>query len=551
MRRIALLTCLATLVPAGPAAASFTQELGASFLIGSSPYNVTAADLNKDGRPDLAVPDANGGTVSVFMRNATTGFTQEGGPIVAGDGAGDVAVGDFNSDTRMDLATANYLVDPAGSVSILLRNPGGGYTQEAGSPISVAEANTIVAARINADNQDDLVIGAYRNDGVKVLYRNAAGTGFEPPLLLQGTGHKRGVAAGDFNHDGRTDVAVVAEPGRVEIWLQKTGGGFNATRSSEINTGGVSFGIDTADFDRDGAIDLAVAVQGADKLLILRNQGNGTFAPGFGSPYTVGDSPVRVTTADFDGNGLPDVAVANQAGASATVLLRSGSGFAPDPSSPLTTSLADVTGIDAADFNQDGRVDLALTSLADKRITIALNSTPFPPPPPPPDLDLDDDGVQTPLDCDDHNPLIKPGAVDVPGDGINQDCSADGDADFPLPGTKIKYSVLTFLTGFSKFGKLTVAPVKAGDKITLQCKGRGCTFKKKTFKAKTNKARLSLLKPLKKAQLRKGAVVTMRMTRAATYGTYAKWRIRAPKASKFTSACLRPGQKKPVKCPSS
>jgi len=513
MRRIALLTLLAALVPAGTAGASFTQELGASFLIGSSPYNVTAADLNKDGRPDLAVPDANAGKVSVFMRNMGTGFTQEGGPIVAGDGAGDVAVGDFNSDTRPDLATANYLAAfPYGSVSVLLRNPGGGYTQETGSPISVAEANTIVAARINADAQDDLVVGAYANDAVKILYRNAAGTGFEAALLLQGTGHKRGVATGDFNHDGRTDIATSAEPGRVEIWLQKAGGGFNATRSSEINTGGVTFGLDTADFDRDGAIDLAVAVKGTDKLVILRNQGNGTFVPGFGSPYTVGDAPLRVTTADFDGNGLPDVAVANQGGASATVLLRSGSGFVPDRSSPLVTSLADVTGIDSADFNQDGRVDLALTSLADKRITIALNSTPPPPPPPPPDLDKDDDGVQTPTDCDDGNPLIKPGAFDVPGDGINQDCSADGDADYPLPGVKIKYSVLTYPAGYSKFGKLTLAPVKAGDKVVLKCKGRGCKFKKKTFNVKTDKPRLSLLKPLKKAKLRKGAVVTVTVT---------------------------------------
>jgi len=231
------------------------------------------------------------------------------------------------------------------------------------------------------------------------------------------------------------------------------------------------------------------------------------------------------------------------------VLLRAGSGFVPDPSSPLVTSLADVTGIDSADFNQDGRVDLALTSLADKRITIALNSTPPPPPPPPPDLDQDDDGVQTPTDCDDGNPLIKPGAVDIPGDGINQDCSADGDADYPLPGVKIKYSVLTYPAGYSKFGKLTLAPVKAGDKVVLKCKGRGCKFKKKTFNVKTDKPRLSLLKPLKKAKLRKGAVVTTRMTRTGTYGSYARWKIRATD-SKFKSLCLRPGNTTPVKCPS-
>ena len=114
---------------------------------------------------------------------------------------------------------------------------------------------------------------------------------------------------------------------------------------------------------------------------------------------------------------------------------------------------------------------------------------------------------------------------------------------------KIKYSVLTYPAGYSQFGKLTLAPVKAGDKVVLKCKGRGCKFKKKTFNVKKNKARLSLLKPLKKAKLRKGAAVTMRMTRAATYGTYARWKIGA-KSSKFKSLCVRPGNTRPVKCPS-
>jgi len=553
MRRIALLTCLATLVPAGPAAASFAQDSGSPLPTNSAVYAAAAADFDGNGRLDLvgANGDDGNGTVSVFMQSAAGTWSAGTTLPEPGPGADDVATADFNGDGKQDILVGSYSTGSGGTV-LLRKADNTGFAQEGGALV-VPNVTTVAAGDLNGDHKPDLVFGSGTSDSVYFALRNAGNTGFDAPVQLASAGHKQGVVIGDFTGDTKPDIAAtnLTGVGSIDLWVQNSSGPVGFTLAGPFEPGGQPYGLAKGDFDGDGHLDLAAAVFSTDKVVVMRGHGNSTLTKE--AAYAAGDGPIGVETGDFDRDGKPDLAIGNQAGKTVTVLLRTATGFAPDPSSPIATNLA-ATGIAVADFNLDKKPDIAVANIGASFLTVLLNTTPDPPPPPPPpplDLDLDDDGVQTPLDCDDHNPLIKPGAVDVPGDGINQDCSADGDADFPQIGSKLRYSVLTYLTGYSQFGKLTIAPVKQGDRITLQCKGPGCTFKKKVVKVKRNQASRSLVKLMKHARLRKGAVVTLRMTRAMTYGTYARWTIRAPKASKFTSKCLRPGQKKPVKCPSS
>jgi hypothetical protein len=549
MRRIALLTVLATLVPAGTAGASFSQDVGSPLPTGIAPYGVASADFDGNGKPDLVAANGDSvpGTISVYLRGAS-GWSQEAGsPYNTEPGADDAATADFNGDGRKDIAVASFTTDNGGTV--FLRKPDNtGFVQEGGS-MPITHATTVAAGDLNGDHKPDLVYGSGTSDSVYFALRNAGNTGFDAPVQLASVGHKRGVVIGDFSGDGKPDIAATnATATSIDLWVQNSSGpvGFAPAPDSPFTVSAQPGDLVIADFDGDHHLDVAATLFDIDKVVVLRGHSNKTLTKE--AEYPAGDGPLGVATGDFNSDGRPDLAIADQPGQRVTVLLRTPGGFVGDPSSPIVTNQS-ATAVAVADFNVDTRTDVAVANRASNSITVLLNTTPFPPPPPPPDLDKDDDGVQTPLDCDDGNPLIKPGAVDIPGDGINQDCSADGDADYPLPGVKIKYSVLTYPAGFSKFAKLTLAPVKAGDTVVLKCKGRGCKFKKKTFNVKATKARLSLLKPLKKSKLRKGAAVTMRMTRAATYGSYARWKIGAT-SSKFKSLCLRPGNTKPVKCPS-
>jgi hypothetical protein len=96
---------------------------------------------------------------------------------------------------------------------------------------------------------------------------------------------------------------------------------------------------------------------------------------------------------------------------------------------------------------------------------------------------------------------------------------------------------------------MTVKPVRAGDVLRLTCKGRGCKLKKKTVRIKKSSRGRSMLRYLKKAKLRKGAVVTLRVSRPQTVGRITIWKIRAPNTALITRRCVRPGAKKPGRCP--
>jgi sugar lactone lactonase YvrE len=171
------------------------------------------------------------------------------------------------------------------------------------------------------------------------------------------------------------------------------------------------------------------------------------------------------------------------------------------------------------------------------------------PPPPPVNLDADGDGVLRPRDCNDADPRIRPGVRDKPGNRIDQDC--DGrDARYPVLARSIDAFSATFPRGrYTTFTTMLVKPVRRGDRLRLTCRGPGCRARTKTVRVRKGARKLSLLRHLKHAKLRSGAVVQLRITHRGTIGRVSTWRIRAPKVPSITRSCLRPGARKPSRCP--
>ncbi|HXY23768.1 MAG TPA: FG-GAP-like repeat-containing protein [Candidatus Acidoferrum sp.] len=117
-----------------------------------------------------------------------------------------------------------------------------------------------------------------------------------------------------------------------------------------------------ADYNADGKPDLAIANQTSDNVTILLGNGDGSFTENTGSPVAVGKLPVAIASGNLAGNGRADLAVVNQTDATVTILVNQSDGtFLPGPDSPLTTPPTP-TGIAIADFNQDGLPDIAVTS---------------------------------------------------------------------------------------------------------------------------------------------------------------------------------------------
>jgi hypothetical protein len=181
------------------------------------------------------------------------------------------------------------------------------------------------------------------------------------------------IVAGDFNQDGNLDLAVGLSPysPSISVLLGDGYGNFTATEASPITTTGVP--VLVQDFNKDGYPDILLSDELTGQLTILLGNGDGTFKVARGSPFytNYGISPVAV--ADFNGDGIPDLAVGG--GYYLIVLLGNGDGsFTAVPTSKSIAG-ADLLGsIVAGDFNGDGIPDLATTDEFTGSVTVYLGN---------------------------------------------------------------------------------------------------------------------------------------------------------------------------------
>ncbi|MBL8207217.1 MAG: VCBS repeat-containing protein [Blastocatellia bacterium] len=360
--------------PVACASFGFSPSAGSPVSVGNSPYATVVGDFNRDGRQDIAVANAASNDVTILLGNGSGGFSPApGSPVSVGNSPYAVAVGDFNGDGRQDLAVAN---GDTNNVTILLGNGNGGFTPAAGSPVSVGnKPYALAVGDFNGDGRQDLAIPNFGSNNVTILLGNGSG-GFTPAAgspVNAGNG-PRSVAVGDFNGDGRLDLAVAnVNSGNVTILLGNGSGGFTPAVGSPLSVGGGPLSIAVGDFNGDSRQDLTVANNISNNVTILLGNGNGGFAQSAGSLVSVGNSPYAVLVGDFNGDGKLDIAAANANANNVTILLGNGSGgFTPAAGSPVSVGSGPLS-VAVGDFNGDGKQDLATANANANNLTILLN----------------------------------------------------------------------------------------------------------------------------------------------------------------------------------
>jgi hypothetical protein len=286
-----------------------------------------------------------------------------------------VALGDFNGDGIPDVATTGGTY--AQPLVILLGNNDGSYTMAPALSLPTFFLGSIAVADFNGDGKQDLALLDAAANAVIILLGNGDGT-FQMAASSPTVGQfSNQIVAGDFNGDGNQDLAVSAN--NLTILLGNGDGTFNAAPSSPV--GGTPYAIAMGDFNQDGNLDLAVSYPDNHVISIMLGNGDGTFAlPNHIAAFQTPGTPIGV--ADFNGDGKLDLALGvNDAstvggvGDSVTILAGNGDGtFSYAPSGPLE-SLAPITSINVGDFNGDGVPDLAVTDDLGTLIVFVANGS--------------------------------------------------------------------------------------------------------------------------------------------------------------------------------
>jgi hypothetical protein len=335
-----------------------------SYSAGLDPASIMALDVNGDGKPDLVVTGGSGLTAIVnrgdgsFSKNSTYPVVKFPWKAVGGD---------FNGDARPDIAVGTITTTAGGQynggvVSVLASNSDGTFQPRVDTTTTTFPM-VLAPGDFNGDGKLDLVVDEetpYTNY-LSTWIGNGDGT-FQTNISQSIPGSVGSLAVGDFNNDGKLDVAATI--GGVYVFLGNGDGTFNAPVVTSAPSAGT---LRAADFNGDGKLDLAIS--GGQSVSVLLGNGDGTFQP---STFSLSGQTL-LAVGDFNGDGRPDLCVVSATNV-VSVALGNGDGTFAQAAGFQLPSILGTTSPIVGDFNGDGKLDLAISSESENVVTLLLGN---------------------------------------------------------------------------------------------------------------------------------------------------------------------------------
>ncbi|MBM4169755.1 MAG: T9SS type A sorting domain-containing protein, partial [Ignavibacteria bacterium] len=366
--------------PGGGAITSSSFLPKVDYTTGTGPLSVSIGELDGDGKPDLAVANLSSNTVSVLRNTSTSGTISFASKVdyATGSYPQSVSIGDLDGDGKPDLAVANNL---SNTVSVLRNTSTSGSISFAskvdfttgGGPYSVAVGD------VDGDGKPDLAV-ANRSSSTVSVFRNTSTSGtisFAPKVDYATGSWPASVAIGDVDGDGKPDLAVANWGSSTVSVFRNTSTSGTISFASKVDyvTGSGPESVAVGDIDGDGKPDLAVANYSSSTVSVFRDTStSGTISFASKVDYATGSNPESVTIGDIDGDGKPDLAVGSWTSHTVSVFRNtSTSGTISFASKVDYATGTNPSSVAIGDLDGDGKPDLAVANVNSHTFSVLRN----------------------------------------------------------------------------------------------------------------------------------------------------------------------------------
>ena len=371
-------------------AMSFAAKLDS--VTSTRPSGIASGDLNGDGKADLIISNSISSSVNVYLNTGSGSAISFAKRVDLStlSGLTGVAVDDLDGDGKLDIAATNL---SSNKISIFRNTTSGNELSFAAKVDSSSGSSTqaIAVGDLDGDGKPEIAVVNSSAATVSVL-RNTSSAGtlsFAARATFTTDLQPYSIAIGDVDGDGKFDLVTCnANGGNISVLRNTTTtiGTLSFATKVDFAAGGFPFWAKLGDMDGDDKLDIVVVDQGANKVSVLRNiSSSGT--PSFAAKvdFTTGTTPRRVSLADLDGDGKPEMVVSNLDAYTLSIFKNNSTSgtLSFDSKVDFTTGSGAVNlgplESNLGDLNGDGKPEIAVVNQGQNTVSFFRNTIVLPP----------------------------------------------------------------------------------------------------------------------------------------------------------------------------